>query len=170
MFTEEQRRRINASVRTLQIIVGALVIGVLVFLAVVIALPRKADQEGPFITYMAAALTLVCIIVSSIGPFVVASKALRFRGFVPASEGSVGPAYGLDDHTLVQLLAVYQTWVIVACAPLESGAFFNLIAYFLEGRVASLIAVGVLLMLMAMRFPTTASAEDWIARVVQTWQ
>jgi hypothetical protein len=170
MFTEEQRQRIAAAARTSQIIVAALVIGVLIFLGVVLAMPRKADQHEPLITYMAAAFTLALIILSSIGPYLVASKALRFRGFVPASEGSVGLTHGLDDQTLVQLLGVFQSSVIVACAPLEGGAFFNLIAYFLEGRVISLIAVGILLILMAMRFPTTATAEDWIARVVRTWQ
>jgi hypothetical protein len=170
MFTEDQRQRIKRSVRTLQVIVAAMAVGVLVFFGIVVAMPGEAVEPPPLISYVAAAFALVCVAMSWVGPYFITGQVLRLLGLGSAPEGASRFVQDMDDQTLARLLGVYQSRLIVACAPLEGGAFFNLIAYMMEGQTFSLMVAGVLVLLMAMWFPTMGRAEDWIAGVLRAWQ
>ena len=110
-------------------------------------------------TYVAAALALACAVASALLPNLVASQAIRLQKLEPALEGAGRLDDTFDDHLLSQLLAIYQTRLVIACALLEGAAFFNLVAYFIEGQTLNLIVTGVLLVMMAMRFPTTGTVE-----------
>jgi hypothetical protein len=165
MFTQEQRDRIAATVRTLRIVVGAMLMGVLVFLGVVLAIRRGAGPAEPFIAYLAAAFALVCAFASTVVPNFMANQAIRLQNLEPALEGTGRIDVGFDNQILSQLLAIYQTRLIVACALLEGAAFFNLVAYMIEGWTPNLVVTGVLLVMMAMRFPTTGGVEEWVSRV-----
>ena len=61
-----------------------------------------------------------------------------------------------------KLLAVRLNTLIVAMALLEGAAFFACIAYLLEGQAVALVAVGVALALMLVRFPTEARVRAWL--------
>lgn len=169
MFTEEQRQQINATVRTSQIIVAALVTGVLAFLGIVVALFSRGDGE-PLITWIAIAVAIVTVFASIVVSRMVTRQGLQSTDLPSPSGVDDRFGVGTDDRVLSKVLAAYQTRLIVACAPLEGAAFFNLIAYMLEGQALSLIVAGMLMLLMAVRFPTTGGAEDWVANALRTGQ
>ncbi len=58
--------------------------------------------------------------------------------------------------------ALYQTRCILGAAPLEGAAFFQLIAYYLEGLPLYLGLAGGLLVLLLLRFPTRHGVESWV--------
>ena len=62
-----------------------------------------------------------------------------------------------------QLLAgQYQSNTIVAAALLEGAAFFNLVAYIIDGHPASLgLGIGLALVILSM-FPSTQRMTNWI--------
>jgi hypothetical protein len=57
----------------------------------------------------------------------------------------------------------YQTRVILQAAPLEGAAFFQLIAYRIEGLPVSLGVAAGLFICLLMLFPTRAGVERWVA-------
>jgi hypothetical protein len=56
----------------------------------------------------------------------------------------------------------------MAAAIFEGAAFFNLIAYLIEGQPFSPIAAAALLFFMMLQFPTAGRIEDWVERNIQT--
>ena len=66
-----------------------------------------------------------------------------------------------------RLPQLYQTQLIIALAMLEGSAFFNLIAYLIEGNWFSLGIAGFMLALMALMFPTENRFESWAESVAE---
>jgi hypothetical protein len=142
-------------VRTMQIICGALMMGVLSF-AFVAAMVRfgQADQPPaavPMIAYFAAGMAAMAILVRLIaGPLVVRAGLKQITTLRPIAELGKLDLYG-----------VYQTQMIVSCAVLEGAAFFNLIGVIIDGQLWSFGVVALLLVLMAISFPTYERVDAW---------
>jgi hypothetical protein len=153
---------LGVTVRTLRIIVGALLFGALAFAGVVLFLQSAVGgnlRGGWLLTLMAAVFALIAIPVRFVYPewLARANVARVARGESPIPERP--PEYA---GIVWQLLAIYQTRTIIAAALLEGATFFNLIAYLWEGQWPSLAVAGVLMLLMAALFPTRNRLLAWI--------
>ena len=159
MLTDAQRQHLGTVVRTMQIIVGALAWGVLMFMGAVLFIsldPAGGGQPGvPLLTYLAVGTAAVAIAAAMIVPGMIADRQARSiaaRPIPPAADE-------LGD--VLPLSAVYQTRLIMRAAILEGAAFFNLVAYMLERRPLCLGAAVVLLLLISAQFPTRSRVEEW---------
>ena len=167
------REEIAPAVRTMQIIVANLVAGPTVFLVVVLFISAGGEpaQNGgavPAMTCMALGFALLAALGRSIipGQFVAGARKRIVQGTWRPPGGRSG-ASSLPD--LIErageprmLAAVFQTRTIVAGAFLEGAAFFNLIAYLLEQSWISLLMAVVLILGVAVLFPTRSAVIHWI--------
>lgn len=165
---------ISPRVRAIQLIIGSLLMGVLIFgIMVTTVLKGNLDQDqaakaaqakgfegvefeepAPLLQYIGYGFAAVAIAMFSIvGPFV------RNQGLkqVPSP---------LEDH-LDQSIATYVTGKIISAAILEGAAFFNLVTYMLEGAIGNLAVAGILAIGIASLFPTVSSVANWFTDAVR---
>ena len=141
--------------RTMRIIIGALLMGILTF-AVVAAITRAQGnmpplRGEPIVSYVAAGQGVIILLLQAIVP---AAIATGMRKSLPAE----------PEVTPERWLAVYQTRMIVGAALLEGAAFTFLIAYLIEGRPWTLAGGLVCAALLAvLYFPTRERVERWVA-------
>jgi len=138
-------------VRMLQIIVAALVSGVLMFAAVALSLSERV-AEMPMLGYVGLGFATIAILVWSIVPAQIVATQRNQR--VARNEGAVAEA---------ELYQSFMTSRIVGNAVLEGAAFFNVIVYMSEGQWWSLAIVGLLLLMMLMNFPTRDRLDAFVA-------
>jgi hypothetical protein len=173
--------------RTCQIIVGAMITGVVLFLAIVLfvvpsgmmpapvpagggaggaALPAAAGPGMPLITSIAAAMGLAGLVMSFVVPgiFVTNSRRQIAKGTwtPPATRDPSQPARIYPAGDTGKLAAVYQTQLIIGSALCEGMAFFATIAYMLERNPIALVTAVVLLGGLFARFPTSDRVNAWI--------
>lgn len=163
---DQHGRSMGAAVRTLQFIVGAMVICALVLLIVAMIVPVEsaslADDEAlmPILTYCAAGFAPLALCGSFVLPAVLTSLG---RNQITKSERaleSTGPKLGLVQDA--QLHGLYATITILRSAMVEGAALLAGVAYLLERQpVAAGVAV-VLIFVLAFRMPTSARLEQWI--------
>jgi hypothetical protein len=180
---------IQPIVRTCQIIVGALIMGVVFFLIIVLvavppllnaapavgegaaAAPGVAppnDPQLPLITYIAVAVCLLELILAFVIPPTTVNRSRgqiahagsdKTRGDVAAEAKKSEPA-----SDTAKLAALYQNQLIIGSALLEGGAFFAGVAYMVERRPIALAAAILLLVVLALRLPTADRIHSWIDR------
>jgi hypothetical protein len=170
MLADAQREYVARVTATLQIIVAALAFGVLTFagIALLVAVDAAGAAGGPaqpLLTYIAAGAALVALVLSWIVPGLIAGSG---RQAIAASE-PISTATPMRDQPaanelgdVAPLLAAYQTRQIVRAAILEGAAFFCLISYIIEKQSLSLVAAGIMVLLLLGQFPTRSRVEDWI--------
>lgn len=140
---------------TMQVICGGLMMGVMTFLGIAVFLHiEKGAQPAPatpIVAYMAAGMAALTIIVRLvISSPVVKSGIKQITAIRP-----------VNDIQKLDLYGVYQTKMIVSCALLEGAAFFNLVAFIIDGQLWTLGIVAVLLALMVVGFPTFERVDGW---------
>ncbi|MDB5351877.1 MAG: hypothetical protein JWN86_3124 [Planctomycetota bacterium] len=152
-------------VRTSQIIAGSLVAGVCMFLTVTFVMRSpKAFAPAPWdIMPPQAMITLLGLVMAAM--MIVLSFVIP-RQIVATSRRSLITTKPADldksDVTGNGLFGVYQTQMIIGLAMLEGAAFFNVIAFLIEGHIPSLMAAGVLVLIMLSRFPTQGNIAAWV--------
>ena len=174
------REEIARRVRTSQIIVGAMVAGLLVFLVVVLVVIQQGfagvPERAPILTYLAIAYVLSAVLARLIVPNLIVGRARRniIQGTwqVPLPD----PQQSRYSKTMQaqsarfieqtgdagQLSVVFQTRTIVAGALLEGAAFFALISYMLGRSPLALILAVFLILGVAAHFPTRSGVIHWI--------
>ena len=152
-------------VKVLQIIVAAMVAGVVLFLGVVIhshAGGRLADQPdgtGSLVTYIATGYGVVAVLARTVLASVIVANGRRKI----AQSHTEDPMSG-DDNVVDGLVSLYRVRTIVAAAVLEGSALFCVVAYLIEGESLAAIAAIVLTLLLAGHFPTCGRVAGWIDR------
>ena len=150
--------KFDGSIRVMQIISVALMMGVLSFLLVVLVLTQGEVlglKKPDIISLLAAGFGLVMFVNHLIIPGVIAKQQLK-----KTAENGLG---GTDEESQsFKVAGIYQTQLIVALAMLEAAAFFNLVAMLVEKNGLNLIVVVVLLSLMLMKFPTRTKVSWWV--------
>ena len=148
----------DPQLRVMQIIAGALMMGVITFLGVVLVITEGnvLGQGNPGIVTMIAAGFAGLIIVNHL---VIPSIITKARLNQIKSQDSDGQNTELK---VASLLGIYRMQLIITLAFLEGAAFFNLVSVMIEHHVISLIAAVVLLGLMAVRFPTRTKVSWWV--------
>ena len=145
-----------AIVRVMQIICGALIMGVVGFTAIAIFIKVGQQNAVPaadniVIAYLGAGFAALCI-------------AVRF--IVPSQTVNTGVQQLLktrraDDLTRRDFYQLYQIQMIVGCAVLEGAGFFNGISYLIAGQSWSLAIIAGLVGLMGSSFPTVNKVNNW---------
>lgn len=164
---------VGRQVRTLAIIVAALVSGPLTFLAVVLVIRGgdKAPQGGmPWFTYTALAVAGVCVLMRlTIPPGIVAGARRKILSgqYNPAARVT-GPhrrqleAFFARTGDAGRLIIVYMTTTILGAATLEGAVLLLLIAHLIDGQVVTLACAAGILLALAAHFPWRARVFLWI--------
>jgi len=152
------RASVEGSVRGMQIIAIAMMVGVLSFFGIVLVTTQGnvfGTQSPELITIIAAGFGILAIVNHVIIPAIIAGAQLK--------RISTGGFSELGDAAKVeQICGVYRGQLIIALALLEGAAFFNLIALMIEHSAVALGAVILLLGLMILRFPTRDKVSFWV--------
>lgn len=179
---------LTAQVRVMQVIVAALVFGLLLFTGVgsfIAFVPRDAflqdkDQgrivgqagevvggadgliEGgqPVIAYFAVAMAAISIFARVIVPGMMVQNMVRtmFRG------------KSIESISKLQFVPIYQTSLIIASALLEGAAIFNVIALIIDHQILSLGIAASLIVLMGAGFPTVERVNSWTEEQLRDFQ
>lgn len=174
---------LSAQVRVMQIIVGALVTGILMFGGVATtivmskgnpkniagAVPPNPVVEaplanqglengvapGPFGLPVVATLAAAMSVMMLLARFIIPSVMVQKSIQDMASRTSV------ESLNKADFVPIYQTTLIIASALLEGPALFNLIAFIIEQQIWSLGLAGVLALGMVAGFPTVDRVDGW---------
>jgi hypothetical protein len=166
MLNPQWQDRLATPTRTLQIVVGALTLGCLSFMAIAVFLVNSsgpvAPAEGvPLMSYLALSVIPVIVVVRGIAGSVVASRgcgAIAQGTFRPANP----PPKTDKSDDLMPIVQVYATRTIVGGALFEGVSFFLIIAYLLEGLPVVLAGAMVTIVCVMLHFPTSGRLAWWI--------
>ena len=164
MLNKEQANAIEPAKKVALIIFSALVLGVL-FFAAITCVVRLSSEESLFnmelsvIALVGVAFAAIVLIPSIIVPMFAQKAAVK--------EVAKEFAGKLDESAAAtKMFGGFQTAMIIGLALLEGAAFFNLIAFLIDGSVFSMVAVAVLLSCMLVRIPLPLRIEDKIANML----
>lgn len=156
--------------RTMQIIAGALIAGVLSFGGFACFLvfgnapaaqpggqPPAVAGGAEIIVYLAMAFAAGAVVMSFVVPNLISAAGVKGIAKMARDRTSTG-----SKELFGRLLGVAQTKMIVAMALVEGAAFFNLIAFIMTKSMVSPAVVGALLLIMAIHFPTKFKLARWL--------
>ena len=139
--------------RQLQLIIGAMVAGVVVFTGVVVVLgPRIAREDGgldvlfPVLCLTAAGLTVVSLAI----PRMMARRGRQDRLDFPDEP---------DPERWLKKFFAPAT--LISSAAAESLGLFANVVYLVTANPLALVVTGISFLLLAFRFPTQAGAETF---------
>ena len=131
----------------MQIIVGALALGIVNFLLVIVFAFRPQAPQNPIgqslLTYLAVGGAVLAVMASIFIPFFLAGPMRKSA--LDASAGSKATS-SKEEANIGSLAQMYQTLLIIRCALIEGAAFFSLVAYMIEGQTTALATAGILLL------------------------
>jgi hypothetical protein len=174
MLKPEDSDAIAVNIRTLQVIVGALTAGPIVFLVIALVLHARHDAAGgpapgpallPVVSVAAVVAAAVLIPLSLVVPRLVSDAARKqiAAGTWPPGQTAEAPPLGdRGPGDAARLAMVYLQKTIVGAALNEGAAFLAVIAYFLETTPYALALALVLIGGVALRFPRREGVEGWV--------
>lgn len=159
--------------RTMQIIAGAILMGLLAFVAVSLYVILIANDGKAMVavqglalqSVMAVFMFVACFALAQVVPNVQTRTALK-----RVADGTWKMPAGGDrqESTSVpaQLMVVRQTGMIVGLALVEAPGFMGCLAYVLEGQEWVLAVPGLVALWMLATFPTRQRVQSWVERQV----
>ena len=168
MNLSELPSELSAIARTAQIIVAALAMGVIFFgLIVVLAIQPTAIEGMPVLSIAAVAAALPTLGMAAILPSLIVNAMLKRMADDQQAAHNRTDANALPASAAESLLRCYITKTILIAAPLEGAAFFQLIAYLVEGQWWSLLVALMLVVGILLQFPTATRIQHWIENQLQ---
>jgi hypothetical protein len=166
---ENNNLKADQRIRVMQIIVAALVMGALSFLAVAVLIRESGNfppRQPEMLSYYVGIPYGIALLVAH---FVVPSRIGAAQGRLARNRAMANPSARQVESSANpgQWYGIYQTRLIVGAALLEAGAFYFLIAYLVEGTAFSLAAGACFIAGIAMKFPTRERVERWVERQAQ---
>jgi hypothetical protein len=146
---------LNQRVQVMQVIIAALVLGVLFFMAFAIfqqAMGNAAAPADHTLLAIALAFAIAMVVVRCAVPGWMVSNARRQ---LLRQKGEV------DDKNLPN---VYQTQMIAGAALLEAPIFLLLVVYLIQGQPLILCTAVLLTAGLALQFPTVPGVQRWLER------
>jgi hypothetical protein len=139
----------------MQIIAGALIAGVVVFLGLVGVLilsgqPLGNRDHNPVMSILPFVMLAGCLVA-----MVIVVRQMEVAGLQRIADVDA-------ESDLVQLLGLKQTTLIVTLALFEGPAFFGCIALLIEQQLYVIAVPLVALAGMALNFPTRHSIRNWL--------
>jgi uncharacterized membrane protein len=161
MLDERAQQQLDATVRTSQIILAALAMGIVMFAGVVLlAIPGDKPAQGNLLSTLAIAMGATNLVLSLVVPGVIAGVNRRK---IASGTWLAAERPELEAQTdFGRLAMVYQVKMIIGAALLEGGCFLALCAYMIERQLPSLAVTAVLLAALLAHFPTRGRVETWI--------
>ena len=160
---------IDNVVRTLRIIVGALVFSLILFISICAAIGPTTPMPAPAPTIEAGAAQVPAdakLPLLTVLSFLFAATLLPLSVALPGIVGdssrkklAAGKSLAGDVPGLV---AIFQTKTIMAAALSEGPAFFAAIAYLMEGNPIALALAALLTVFVGLRFPARARVDHWL--------
>jgi hypothetical protein len=159
--------------RTAQIIVGALIQGVILFLAIALFLSEAPKQQAsptilglPLLTLVATVFGAVALAASFLVPRMVADSSLRGLAKSGASGAAKPDGSGAKQvypaAEAVRHLPLFTTQLVIGAALAEGAAFFAGLAFMIEHHYLALGVAGVALAVLISRFPTADGVRAWL--------
>jgi hypothetical protein len=146
----------------MQIIVGAMLAGVLSFATIAAVVrsqnPLRPPPDLPILSFVAVGFGVLTLL-GRMALLQTVTTAARHRWRAET------------DIPVCQWLNLFQTRTVIGAALLEGAAFLFLVAYLVEGlpwALAGGLAFGALLALL--QFPTRAAVERWVEAQQETFQ
>lgn len=156
---------LSARVRVIQLIAGALLVGVLLFLGVVLFFVGQGQvqvrPDPPLLSYMSLGFLATVLAMWFFLPGQIARhQVIKIaKGTWTPTQSSTCAGFPTDAH---KLLAVFQTTSLVGWALLEGAGFMGCVAHMLEAQMFVLVVVGVAVLLMLLTFPTRGCINRWL--------
>jgi hypothetical protein len=170
MSTSDGSDPLKPVLQTSQIILGALVAGLVFFLGIILfVMPKQGGPPGgggqtslPILLIVVFVFAITGLVLSVIAPRIMMTATRRkIAGAIAASSVPGSPdAKGFLEE--VEWMPVYMTQMIVGAALIEGSAFFALIVYMLERNPIVLGLALFLIAALALRFPTREKVTTWI--------
>jgi len=143
-------------IRGIQIITASLIFGACFVMGVALVINGgELGTELDILSWLAIGFAVVQFLLHFVIPAVIRQKQL---GQVNVSEFEER----LPTDQLMDLLRIYRGPHIIGCVLLEGAVFFNLIAFMLTEFVGNLAVAVMLLLVMAVRFPTQSRVASWL--------
>jgi hypothetical protein len=162
-FSSEEYAR--GVVRTVQIIVAALAMGLIIFAGIVMSLrlnqPAQPLQDK-ILQYFAIGFAVVMLAARRV---IGSSTVARHRRNIAAGKGLVLGRGGVPLPAATdgdRLLFVFQQKTIIESAMVEGPAFFTVVVYLITGEAWLLGIAAVLLAVLIVPFPTFDRVAEWV--------
>jgi hypothetical protein len=159
-------KHFNPWVRTVQIIHGSLMAGVLFFAGIVLyqnaAEARAKPDQPPVISYAAVVMFAAAVVLWALLPGKIADSQVSKIAAGKWTGGASRSGQPAPSTDLGKLLAVYQTKCIIAGALLEAPAFLAGAAYMSERQPFVMGVIAGFIILMGISFPTRGRVLDWV--------
>lgn len=160
-------------IRSLQIIAGALILGVLAFAAVAVFLAPEFAGGQPdqalfhILLGVSVFLLLQAVVLGILLPPRLEHSAMsRIANgtWLPAKlSGSLpGVPAGYFDSDAGKLLGIYHSTTVIRLALFEGAAFTGIMTYLLSQNLLGLVVPGLAVGAMAALFPTATNAKQWL--------
>lgn len=167
MLTDQQRTALAKPALQMQIIVAAMAAGVAIFLTVALTIVQNQPAANPLIAYIAVGFAVLAFALWLVVPNILVIQARKAIADDRVPIAAVSSLAAGDADVVDQLVAVFQTRLIIGCALLEGAAFFNLVAYMLEAHQLSLCVAVALLLGILIQIPTRNRLEVWITHQLE---
>ncbi len=152
-ITPHNERQISATLMTLRIIAGALIMGVITFSVIAISQGSENPNQGwSILFWVAIGGAVVAIIASQVA-----------SAIIPRSATTQG-------ISVERALAIYSQRTIVGLAILEGAALLTVVIFLIEGQWVLLAATAFLILLMLLRIPSRGRLIQWIEERQQLGQ
>ncbi len=162
MSDPDLQQKLTAPLRMLQMIVVAMVVGLVIFLVVAVLLSRNGgmmkpgEGETPIVTYVAVFFAITAVGVASFLPKVIVGNRLRaIAGMEPGEDAE-------------QLIAVFNSTFIIRAAVTEAPGLFLLVSYMVEGQQIALLLAIASIVLLAFMFPRRDAVAAWLDQQLRT--
>lgn len=153
LLTKETVAQLDQLRRTLQIIVGSLMMGVMVFGGYVIVNGKGGRTLfGPERMDYMLGFAVVCALASIVVPMLLPRASTGNSPNVQPALQTMLTGDPDHDHAIFEAQRI-QVTTIVGCALLEGGAFANLMALMMSNDDVHTLAAAILLIGIALRFP-----------------
>lgn len=173
---EEVGRRVVTS----QIIVAALLAGVLVFLVIAAMLIQSGTMKPNREFAETMNVVLLLFLIGDLTARLIVPRNVVARARRNIADGTWRLPQGSGEQQTARfasfieqtgdagrLLAVHLTKTIIAVALLEGAAFFAIIAYLITGSMLALVIAVALIVALAFHIPTRSGVVHWIENQLQ---
>ncbi len=158
-------------VRVARIVVVLMVLGIVVAAAVALAvagMPRAKADQPPIFSYVALVLVPLHLAMSLFVSRAMLRAVRRLVANGPLVLTQQGQTYQQVRDLVDRLgergwfVALVSTRAVVLGSLIEMAALINVAAYFVEQQAFSLIAAGVLAVILLLQMPTLNSTAQWV--------
>jgi len=170
MNREQLERDLAPLVQTLRVVVGALVVSIIGATGAMVYLRGRDEKgwnfsEGSVVTLCALAFAIASPLMATViaRQAVTTTRRKLAAGEVPINEAGARLTNKQGQEADVEALAMlYSTKTIILASILEGVAFFNGIAFLIEGDLLTVVAAGLSALGVASQFPTITRVVNWV--------